>query len=63
MARLAETKARRPHLVLCQRVSHDTLRERLGDGTQTKDIIRGLRGTHGRRAFDEEGDVWGDVRG
>ena len=30
---------------------------------RTKDIIRGLRGTHGRRAPADEGDVWGDARG
>ena len=30
---------------------------------QTKDIIRGFRGTHGRREPAEEGDVWGDARG
>ena len=36
---------------------------RLYDGTQTKGIVRGLRGTHGRRAPAEEGDVWGDARG
>ena len=55
MPRLAETKARRPHPILCQHVSQD--------GMQTKDIVRGLRGTHGRRVPAEEGDVWGDVRG
>ena len=30
--------------------------------TQTKDLVRGLRGTH-RRAAATEGDVWGDGRG
>ena len=28
-----------------------------------KDIVRGLRGTHGRRVPAEEGYVWGDARG
>ena len=63
MPRLEETKARRPHNVLCQRASQDRFRERWDDRTQTKDIVRGLRGTHGRRAPAEEGDVWGNARG
>ena len=36
---------------------------RLDDGTQSKDIARGLRVTHGRRAPAKEGNIWGDVRG
>ena len=38
-------------------------RERRDDGTQTKHNVRGLRGTHGRIAPAEEGNVWGDARG
>ena len=48
---------------LCQRASQDRLRERRDDGTQAKGIARGLRGTHGRGAPAEEGDVRGDGRG
>ena len=28
-----------------------------------REIVLGLRGTHGRRALAEEGDIWGDARG
>ena len=40
-----------------------SFRERRDDGTQTKDVVRWLRGTHVIRAPAEEGDVWGDARG
>ena len=68
MPRQVKTKAQRPHTILSTRFSGQTPRRALrrryaDDSTQTKDIVRGLRGTHGRRAPAEVGEVWGDARG
>ena len=60
MPRLAKAEARRPYSILRPRACQDRLGEHRGDAAQTKYIVRGFRGAHGRRAPAEEGDVWED---
>ena len=38
-------------------------REHCGDDAQMKDNVHGFRGTYGRGAPAEEGDIWGDGGG
>ena len=59
MPRMAETEARRPHLIVRRRACQDSFREHRGNGAQTEGIVCGIRSTYGGGASATEGDVWG----